>query len=89
MKRNELYKKALTKWGEDKQLDKWEEELTELLLAIKRHRSGRDVSLEDIVSEMVDVEIMNEQGMKILGIDQQMYYKAKRQKKVRLEKRLK
>jgi hypothetical protein len=26
--------------------------------------------------------------MKILGIDQQMYYKAKRQKKVRLEKRL-
>jgi hypothetical protein len=59
-----------------------------LLLAIKRHRSGRDVSLEDIVSEMVDVEIMNEQGMKILGIDQQMYYKAKRQKKVRLEKRL-
>ena len=88
MKRNELYEKALTKWGEEKQLDKWEEELTELLLAIKRRRSGRDVSLEDIVSEMVDVEIMNEQGMKILGVDQQMYYKAKRQKKLRLEKRL-
>ena len=26
---------------------------------------------------MVDVEIMNEQGMNILGIDQQMYYKGK------------
>ena len=30
MKRNELYQKALTKWGEDKQLDKWKEKISQL-----------------------------------------------------------
>ncbi len=87
MKRNELYKKAIAKYGKDAQIEQLEEELAELALAIKHYKKGK-VTLDEVVTELVDVSIMVEQARIILDIDDKVYYKHKEYKKNRLDKRL-
>lgn len=88
MKRTKLlYQKAIAKYGKDAQIEQLEEELAELTLAIKHYKKGK-VTLDDVITELVDVDIMVEQTRMIIGIDDKVYYKHKEYKKKRLEKRL-
>lgn len=54
-----LYKKALFKWGNSKQITMAIEECAELIKALAKHdRCKNGSTVEDIIEEMVDVEIM-------------------------------
>ena len=88
MKRTKLlYQKAIAKYGKDAQIEQLEEELAELTLAIKHYKKGK-VTLDDVITELVDVDIMIEQTRMILEVEDKVYYKHKEHKKKRLEKRL-
>lgn len=88
MKRTKLlYLKAIAKYGKDAQIEQLEEELAELTLAIKHYKKGK-ITLDEVITELVDVDIMIEQARMILSIDDKTYYKHKDFKKKRLEKRL-
>jgi hypothetical protein len=52
-----IYKEAVDHFGADRQLEQLEEELTELLLAVKHFRKGKDTEAH-LVSEIADVKIM-------------------------------
>lgn len=82
-----LYQKAIAKYGKDAQIEQLEEELAELTLAIKHYKKGK-ITLDEVITELVDVDIMIEQARMILNIDDKTYYKHKDFKKKRLEKRL-
>lgn len=64
--KQDLYKKAVDKYGKEAQFQMLKEEVIELSLAIQKHlyRKG---SIEDVVSEAADVSIMIEQLSFILG----------------------
>ena len=56
---NNIYQKAIEKWGQRGQLDMALEESIELSLAIRKFiRNGNDKTFEDLASEIADVEIM-------------------------------
>jgi len=58
----ELYKQAIKKWGEDAQIQMCIEECAELIVKLsKRNRNSNGSTTDDIISELVDVEIMIEQ----------------------------
>lgn len=62
MNKIELYKKAIIKWGKSKQITMAIEECGELVTALaKRDRCHNGASIDDIIEEMVDVQIMLEQ----------------------------
>ncbi|GAI78537.1 unnamed protein product, partial [marine sediment metagenome] len=63
MKNEELYKKAIEKWGYELQINMCIEECAELIKALmKGRRNPKNPNLvDDILEEMVDVEIMIEQ----------------------------
>lgn len=82
-----LYQKAIETYGKQAQLEQLEEELAELTLAIKHYKKGK-ITLQDVITELVDVDIMVEQTRMILEIEDKTYYKHKEYKKKRLEKRL-
>ena len=56
MQEQSIYQKALTKFGVDKQLEKLEQELIELLLALSHKKEGRHD--HNVHEELADVEIM-------------------------------
>ena len=57
-----LYKKAIMKWGKEPQINMAIEECAELITALsKRNRCSNGSTIDDIIGEMVDVEIMIEQ----------------------------
>ena len=58
-KRIELYQKALSKWGEEPQLNMVYEEVGELLTALSRFKRGRYRN-NDVITERADVSIMVE-----------------------------
>lgn len=62
MNKIELYKKAIQKWGKEPQITMMIEECGELVTALaKRDRCHNGATIDDIIKEMVDVEIMLEQ----------------------------
>ena len=63
LKRREgIYKKAISTWGETAQYEMAQEESTELALAVRKHiRKNDDHSYSNLVEEIADVEIMIEQ----------------------------
>jgi NTP pyrophosphatase (non-canonical NTP hydrolase) len=62
MKEEEIYLKALEKWGALAQMEMAQEEATELALAIRKQvRNNNEESFKNLVDEIADVEIMIEQ----------------------------
>lgn len=59
--RKTLYRKAVDTWGDIAQLEMAQEEATELALAIRRLIRGKKNAMNELVSEIADVEIMIEQ----------------------------
>lgn len=61
-KRNEVYLKAIKKWGAKAQLEMAQEEATELALSIRKEiRRNDEESFGNLVEEIADMEIMIEQ----------------------------
>ena len=61
-----LYEKAILKWGKRSQIDMAIEESGELIVALsKRFRNHNGSTIDDIIGEIADVEIMLEQ-MKLI-----------------------
>lgn len=92
--KSEIYKRALDRWGEDAQINMAIEECGELIVAlIKRNRNRNKSSINQIIEEMVDVEIMIEQ-LKIIFSTKHSEFESftfeiyKRRKLNRLNERL-
>lgn len=66
LEKNELYKKAIDKWGKEEQLKMVAEECLELALAIRHNLRGK-ATARDIIEEAADVEIMLEQLREIMN----------------------
>jgi len=84
-KRIELYQKALSKWGEESQLNMVYEEVGELLTAMSRFKRGR-TSHYDVMTELADVSIMVEQIATLMNYED--FEKEKDYKLTRLKERL-
>ena len=84
-KRIELYQKALSKWGEEAQINMVYEEIGELLTALSRFKRGR-ANRNDIMTELADVSIMVEQIATLMNYDD--FEKEKDFKLTRLKERL-
>ena len=84
-KRIELYQKALSKWGEEAQLNMVYEEVGELLIAMSRFKRGR-TSHYDVMTELADVSIMVEQIATLMNYED--FEKEKDYKLTRLKERL-
>lgn len=71
--RAKIYQDALLKWGMDSQINMAIEEMAELISALQHYRRkeswGHHSTMEDIVDEIADVEIMIEQLKYMFGID--------------------
>lgn len=86
-KRIELYQKALSKWGEEAQLNMVYEEVGELLTALSRFKRGR-ANHYDVMTELADVSIMIEQMATLMSyedFEEEKEYKLNRLKE-KLEK---
>lgn len=81
-----LYDKAIKKWGVDSQVYMAYEEMGELLSAINKLLRKR-VTVDDVITEIADVQIMTEQLALIFGQDKVSTEKDRKLK--RLEERLK
>lgn len=66
MNDKEIYDKALKLWGEDKQIDMVIEECAELIVSINHYRRNR-INIEDVITEIIDVEMMLEQLKNIIN----------------------
>lgn len=84
-KRIETYKEAISKWGEDAQINMLYEECGELLTAVARFRRGR-MNHQDVMTELADVSIMVEQLATMMSFED--YEIEKDRKLIRLRKRL-
>lgn len=81
----EILTKAIEKWGPVQQIHKAIEELGELIVALSRQESRRDI--DNIAEEIADVQIMLDQLKMIFEISNLV--KRMREEKIdRLEKRL-
>lgn len=68
MNRSDLYRRALTRWGAEKQLRMVQEETNELALAIS-HYLRRRIDAHAVADEIADVMIMCEQAAFILNVE--------------------
>jgi NTP pyrophosphatase (non-canonical NTP hydrolase) len=59
MTRKQIYEKALTAWGRTFQMDMLVEECAELIHAIQKYK--RCPTVDNVIEELADVEIMCEQ----------------------------
>jgi len=85
----ELAEKAERLWGADAQITMMIEESAELIQVLaKRHRNRNGATVQEIVNEFVDVEIMLGQMKNIYGLNQDMWADFRKQKLQRLKKRL-
>lgn len=83
--RRDIYRRALSTWGYDKQLLMVMEECGELLSALGKQSRGR-CQVCDVITELADVHIMVEQMAQFFGWDE---FKKERVRKLkRLEERL-
>lgn len=76
----EVYSNALSKWGAKSQIDMLFEEMAELQNAICKFGRKRN-TLQDVVTEIADVQIMAEQMAILFGMDN-----VKEEKKRKLER---
>ena len=87
----ELYEKTLKKYGQERQLDKSIEELSELIKAICKYKNCSsnefDKRINDIIEEIADVEIMLEQLKLIFSSSEKVLF-VKIGKQKRLERRI-
>jgi NTP pyrophosphatase (non-canonical NTP hydrolase) len=74
-----ICKRALEKWGIDKQTDMMIEEMSELTKALLKVRRGE--SLDNVIDELADVSIVLEQMTIFFGKEL-----VENQKKVKLER---
>ena len=84
--RIDLYKEAITKWGEEAQTNMLNEECGELIAAVAQFKRGR-TSHHDVMTELADVSIMVEQLATMMNYDD--FEKEKDRKLMRLKERLK
>ena len=87
MEANEIYKKAIEKWGVSLQLVMAIEEMSELTKEISKHLRGK-LDKNKIAEEIADVEIMMEQ-LKILFDNDKKVKEEKALKLLRLSQILK
>jgi hypothetical protein len=81
----ELAEKAERMWGIKSQIDMMIEESLELALVLtKRFREVNGSSLQEVIDEFVDVEIMLGQMKNLYGLNQDMWKKTKKYKLDRL-----
>lgn len=83
--RNNIYRKALEKWGATAQITMVYEELGELATALARYERGRATD-EDVITELADVTIMCEQMGLLFGNEK--YEEEINRKITRLQERL-
>ena len=89
----ELYKKAIRKWGKEPQITMMIEECGELITALaKKDRNSNGSTIDDIIGEMVDVELLLEQ-LKLIFVNGRFgcftYIITRKAKLKKLEKLLK
>ena len=96
MNENELYERAIAKWGNIAQIDKAIEECAELIVALAKITNFKNGSTcNQVLEEMVDVEIMITQLKLIFNHSFQLilptskFHEIKQAKLKRLEERLK
>ena len=77
MKQKSICKEALDEFGLDKQIDMTIEECAELQNALMKYRRGR-ASLEDVQTEIADVQIMCEQMSIAFGERQTLVEKCRK-----------
>ena len=65
-RRKEIEQRAINTYGENSQVDKAVEEMSELTKALLKYRIGFAI-LDDIIGEIADVQIMLEQLRMIYG----------------------
>ena len=82
----EIYRKAIEKWGNPLQIQMAVEEMSELIKQLIKHLRGK-VNSEKIDEEMADVEIMLDQ-LKVMFNNQRLVESQKKEKLYRLEKLL-
>lgn len=93
-KREELYQKAIEKWGVVSQIEMLNEESIELALAVRKFlRNNKNPEYEftnatNLIEEIVDVEIMIEQLCYIYPSFKNQIQEVKDFKLQRLEKRI-
>ena len=93
-KREELYQKAIEKWGVVSQIEMLNEESIELALAVRKFlRNNKNPEYEftnatNLIEEIVDVEIMMEQLCYIYPSFKNQIQEVKDFKLQRLEKRI-
>jgi NTP pyrophosphatase (non-canonical NTP hydrolase) len=89
MTEQEIYKKAIDKWGRDSQLGVAQEECAELIQAISKYfRHGDFKAIEKVIEEAVDAEIMINQ-IKVIFPYQEIWDKYRKMKLNRVEENLK
>ena len=84
--KQELYDKAIEKWGCANQLRMLIEECSELIQAIAHHERGRN-GAGDVAEEIADVEILIEQAKQSMYLEDEVN-EFKQQKLERLQKRV-
>ena len=62
-----LYEQAIKKWGESSQVNMAYEEMGELISALNKFSRGR-ISIDEVITEIADVQIMVEQLSVMFGI---------------------
>lgn len=63
----QVARRAVRRWGADKQLRQVQEECGELVAAVNRASRGREGSATNLAEEIADVTIMIEQARIIVG----------------------
>ena len=62
-----LYEQSIKKWGESSQVNMAYEEMGELISALNKFSRGR-VGIDEVITEIADVQIMVEQLSVMFGI---------------------
>ena len=81
-----LMKKALEKWGAASQVGMAVEECAELIVALQKYinRTPKPETIDNVLSEIADVELMLAQMRVVLGIDDETLRKRMEEKLMRL-----
>jgi len=83
--REDIYRTAISKWGDAAQINMAYEECGELITALARYMRGR-ATAEEVLTEVADVSIMAEQMAVLFG--KEKFEEEKERKLQRLKERL-
>jgi len=62
----DIYDQAVTKWGHESQINMMIEECAELITALRHFARGK-ATIDDVCSELADIEIMSAQMRSCFG----------------------